>query len=230
MRRRDRGVADATGIFVDDSFGLDGRGTPGCRYLTKTASRQIEHKPFVGEPHEFIQGFVARMLIQIGTWSREEFPKQMWQWREAPYSPASFEFIELKMPRGVKTSETPFAAATELLRYFAAFVAAQDYLSKPENKHPRTELQKDHVLRATQLKLTVLGPRHFYKGYKLSKVQRFLQDGLALYGKGRGWTLSFSFSAFSSNFEWSPSEGNPQQALDAYNAREFLFGEEWRRA
>lgn len=273
--RGEKGSADKIGMYVDESFGLDSRGTLGCRYLTKTASRQIcERDRFSIEPDEFIHGFVTRMLVQIGDWAREEFPKQMWKWREAPlpirekknespevtleraivraagrdnivnqlavtsgysgpfsgsrhaidlaekHSATSFEFIELKWPRrGVKTSETPFAAAIELLRYFAAFVAAQDHMSKSASKHPRTKLEQGHVLLAKQLRLTVLGPRHFYEGYSLSKVQEFLQAGLALYGKRKGWTIAFSFSAFPVGFDWHANGKPDQEALQAYNAR-----------
>lgn len=285
MSRVKKGWEDATGKYVDTSFGLRGRGTPGCRYLTKTACQQIDEASFNKKPHEFIESFVELMLGQIGSWiHKDEFPKNMWQWRKDPqpvgkgnkslevkleraivsaagcdrmtyqlaatsgykgpfssprhaidlvehHSPTSFEFIELKCPRGADTSETPFAAAVELLRYFAAFVAAQNYLSSPENKHLRGRLGQGHVLNAKQLKLTVLGPRHFYDVYSLyslSKIQRFFKDGLDLYGKRRDWTVSFLFSAFPSSFDWPPKE-NPGQALKAYNERDFLLDGKWRR-
>lgn len=139
------------------------------------------------------------------------------------HSPTGYEFIELKWPRSDKTPETPLSAAMELLRYFAAFVAAQNYL-----RASPVSLRDNHVLRAKQLKLklTVLGPQRFYEGYELSKLQQFLDEGLKHYGKERDWELSFAFSAFDRDFEWCVG-GDAEKALTAYNERSYLFGEAW---
>jgi hypothetical protein len=115
-----------------------------------------------------------------------------------------YDFVELKFPK-THPGETPLGAAMQLLKYGAAYLFAVRNLEALKNANYKPQLD-DQLLKATatelleaaEVKLCVLAPSHFYKGFDLGWLETELNVGLQSIvadsrNKGKLRTIAFQF-------------------------------------
>jgi hypothetical protein len=127
----------------------------------------------------------------------------------------SFEFVELKV-----NSDTPVHAAVEILIYGLLWL-----LSRRDRQ--ALGYPAGPILDASELVLSVLAPRSYYRRYFVQPLASALNEGLADVGKQHGVTMAFGFTAFRASFSWprdsnEPSEPSDKELVALLDARETI--------
>ena len=97
--------------------------------------------------------------------------------------PTTYSLIELKVD-----SDNPLFAAIEILIYGLLFV-----WSRENQNSLRYDIQKQPVLGANDVTLSVLAPERFFEGMDLTALATVLNRRLAEFGEQHGLVLAFEF-------------------------------------
>ena len=107
-----------------------------------------------------------------------------------------YEFIELKVAQ--KSGGTPLLAAMEILQYGALYIFSRKNASKLGY-----DIDKKVLLKARDIKLVVLAPATYYKGYWLGWLKDKINEGIkhVLEKENVQIKMEFAFQEFPATFD-----------------------------
>lgn len=121
-------------------------------------------------------------------------------------NPTTYSFVELKVD-----TNNPLFAAIEILMYGLLFL-----WSKNNMEQLGYDKQKQPVLAASKVTLSVLAPGSYYSDFDLTTLSAALNSSLDEFGKRNGAELGFEFCQMRTDY--APEPGAEHLALEISNA------------